>query len=227
MPSKTKIAIITDRDYFHRIDDFLRRKFGNPDKSYFDPTASLVKGILSQNTTDINRDRAFENLINTFRDWEDILNSDEKLIANSIRIAGMSNQRATRIKNLLHWLKEQNKGEIDAEFLLNMEPKLAMDKLLKLHGIGIKTASVFLLFCCGAPFFPVDTHIKRLMVRFGVYPRKTSAERMIVELSEIIPSELHYRLHLNLITLGREICKARNAQCEICPLDEVCSKCLK
>ena len=91
-------------------------------------------------------------------------------------------------------------------------------------GIGLKTAAVFLLFCGGAPLFPVDTHIKRIMVRLGVFPPKTSADKMIRVLSKVIPGDLHYRFHINLLKLGRNICTARLANCEECPISEFCEK---
>ncbi len=211
-----------DAEYFEKLDAILRTKFGVPEIKCGDPTDALVRGILSQNTNDKNRDRAFLKLKNTFADWNAVLCAPDIEVADALRVSGMANQRTARIKILLQWLKSQNNGKIDAQFLLEMNHNRAMELLTSLSGIGIKTAAVFLLFCGGAPFFPVDTHIKRIMIRLGVFPTKTSAEKMIPILSKIIPDEIHYSLHLNLLELGRNICTARKAFCEKCPVKKLC-----
>jgi len=213
-----------DSDYFVKLDKKLVEVFGIPERHCDDPTGFLVRGILSQNTNDTNRDRAYERLKEKFSKWDDVLAADETDIADAIRVAGLAEIRAKRIKGLLMWLKERNKGRIDASFLLEMPYDKALSLLMGVDGIGLKTAAVFLLFCGGAPIFPVDTHIKRIMVRLGVFPPKTSADKMIKVLSKVIPGDLHYRFHINLLKLGRNICTARLANCEECPISEFCEK---
>ena len=209
-------------EYYNCLDEKLRRFFGAPKKYCECPTSALVRGVLSQNTTDRNRDKAFERLRNRFPDWHSVLDADDSEIVEAIRIAGMANQRAVRIKDLLRWLAKNNKGKIDARFILKFPPQEAMDKLTSINGIGMKTASVFLLFCGNMPFFPVDTHIKRIMIRLNIFPPNTSADKMIIALSKAIPAKLHYSLHLNLIELGRTICTARKILCEKCPIKRFC-----
>jgi endonuclease III len=113
-------------DYFKKLDIALRKKFGEPRKCCEEPTAALVRGILSQNTTDKNRDRAFIELRRKFAAWEETLAAEESQIAGAIRVAGMANQRAARIRELLQWLKDNNRGRIDARFLLKMSPSMAL-----------------------------------------------------------------------------------------------------
>ena len=216
-----------DAKYFHKLDKILANEFGAVDTRNCDnPTDALIRGILSQNTNDRNRDRAFSALKSKIPDWNDVLDTDDEIILKLIRPAGMAYQRCARIKGLLRWLAENNNGEIDAKFLLDLKPQKALDKLIDVDGIGIKTAAVFLLFCGDAPFFPVDTHIKRIMVRLGVFAPKTPAEKMIPILSDIVPPKLHKRFHLNLLKLGRQICGARNPKCDICPFknSKICKK---
>ncbi|RKZ34542.1 endonuclease III [bacterium] len=210
--------------FFSTLNNLLKEHFGEPNRYCENSVDALVRGILSQNTTDKNRDRAFSALKKKFANWCDVLNACDNQIIELIRPAGMANQRVSRIKGLLRWLAENNRGDIDADFLMNIPHKDALEMLLQLNGIGLKTASVFLLFCAGAPYFPVDTHIKRIMVRLGIFPQGTSPETMIIILSQIIPPPLHYSLHLNLIELGRQICSARNARCKICPIRKKCQK---
>ena len=212
-----------DAKFFKKLDSALRKRFGVPPEHHCDdPTGALVRGILSQNTNDRNRDRAFESLTKKFRNWNDVLHASDEEIAAAIRTAGMSGQRTERIKNLLQWLKQHSGEEIDAQFLLDMDYKRALEQLTSLPGIGVKTAAVFLLFCGDAPLFPVDTHIKRIMIRMKIFPPKTSAEKMIFALSEIVPHEIHNSLHLNLLELGRNYCTARKTMCETCPVKNIC-----
>ncbi len=214
-----------DSEYFAELDARLRERFGTPAaKSCPDPTGALVRGILSQNTNDTNRDRAYGNLVREFPTWNEVLAAPEEKIAALVRPAGMMSQRAARIKKLLRWLAEHNGGVPDASFLLEMPHTEAVKLLTSVDGIGLKTAAVFLLFCGGAPLFPVDTHIRRIMTRLGAFPPRTPPDRMIMPLSEIIPPELHMSLHLNLLNLGRQICTARKPHCEICPVADMCEK---
>ncbi len=212
-----------DGDYFLRLDGALRGAFGTPvRRPCRDLVAALVRGILSQNTNDLNRDRAFERLRQRFPRWEDVLSASVDELADAIRPAGLSRQRAERIKGLLRWLGERTGGRISADFLLACEHEKALELLTSIPGIGIKTAAVFLLFCGGAPLFPVDTHIRRIMVRLGVFPPKTTAEKMIKKLSAVVPPRVHFSLHINLITLGRRVCRARGAECDRCPIRSEC-----
>ncbi len=214
-----------DAQYFRVLDRRLRDYFGTPEmKKCPDPTGALVKGILSQNTNDRNRDRAYDALVKKFPRWVDVLTAPDSEIASAIRPAGMANQRTARIKRVLGWLAERNGGKPDASFLLKLPPEKALEELTSIDGIGLKTAAVFLLFCGGVPIFPVDTHIKRIMPRLGVFPKNTSAEKMIIALSEVVPPEIHGTLHLNLLALGRNICTARKAMCEKCPVADLCDK---
>lgn len=211
-------AILPD---FETIDRRLKSVFGTPRKNCPEPVSELIRGILSQNTTDRNRDRAFENLREKFGEWQNLLTADETQIAEAISVAGMANQRAKRIKLLLREF-----STVDPLKILKMKPDDAFRFLCDMEGIGPKTAAVFLLFCGNMPFFPVDTHIRRIMVRLGVFPRSTSAEKMIAVLSRTIPHRLHLTLHLNLIELGRKICTARFAMCDKCPISDLCKRIL-
>ncbi len=213
-----------DSKYFRLLDKKLLKRFGEPTRTSIDPTDSLVRGILSQNTNDKNRDKAFAALKEKYPVWDKVVIADDEELKALIRPAGMANQRVPRIKGLLTWLAEQNNGRIDASFLLELQPDEVFEKLTTVSGIGVKTAAVFLLFCAGAPFFPVDTHIKRIMGRLGVLPSKTPADKMIFLLSKTIPSEIHFCLHLNLLVLGRKICTARKTHCDICPVKDLCSR---
>lgn len=204
----------------HRI---LLNRFGENEKEHRRGgfTGDIIAGLMSQNTTDKNRDVAFKSLMDRFGTLEKIAKAPIEEIANAISPAGMMNVRAPRIKSLLEAIKDET-GDYKADFLLEIPHKQAFEWLIKRDGIGEKTAAVFLLFRADAPYFPVDTHIKRILPRLGWFPNKTQPLKIQHTMTEICPPEIMKDFHLNIIRLGRTICKPRNPKCEQCPLDKFC-----
>ena len=182
---------------------------------------SLILTVLSQNTTDVSRDKGYARLRERFPTWEVVLHAHEADIIDAIRIAGLSKQKSRTIKNFLTWLKEEY-GELSLEFIHDMETEAALALLCQHKGIGIKTASVVLSFACGREVFPVDTHILRISKRLGLIPQNCSAEKAHQLLPPIVPEGKAYPFHMNLIYFGRQICNARKPRCEKCPLTEQC-----
>ena len=163
----------------------------------------LVKIILSQATTGTNSRRTFQNLKNDFENWEEILNADEKKIADSIRLGGLANQKAKVIKNLLHQIKE-NHGKLSLNFVEKMSDEEARKFLQTFRGIGPKTAACTLLFASHKEVFPLDTHIFRIFKRMGILPEKITDAKAHVLLDELVPKGKFYSLHVNLIQLGKQ-----------------------
>ena len=182
---------------------------------------ALIMTILSQNTNDKNRDLAFRRLKEKFPRWQLALKAGAKAIEGTIRPGGLSNQKAQRIHRILRWLKKKY-GELSLDFICSIPVDEAMDTLLSLKGVGVKTASVVLLFACGHQLFPIDTHIYRVLKRLGIIPPKTTAEKAFYLLADKIPSGKALSLHLNLIKFGRTICQARKPKCPQCLLREHC-----
>jgi len=96
--------------------------------------------------------------------------------------------------------------------------------LMGLGGVGPKTAACVLLFACGRPAIPVDTHVHRVSRRLGLIGPRTSAEQAHAQLEAIVPPDEAYRFHVNLIRHGRQACKAQRPRCELCPLEDICPK---
>ncbi|RKU31371.1 hypothetical protein C6497_02435 [Candidatus Poribacteria bacterium] len=181
----------------------------------------LISTILSQNTTDVNRDKGYIQLRKKYPTWEQVLKASVKSIEEQIRIVGLGKQKAETIKNFLTWLNQEY-GELSLEFIHKMDTEDAMDLLCQHKGIGIKTASVTLSFACGRDVFPVDTHIHRIAKRLGLIQQNCSAEKAHYELPLIIPEGKSYPFHMNLIYFGRQICNARKPLCDQCPLTDYC-----
>lgn len=197
--------------------------FGQPE--WRDPLPALdelISTILSQNTNDNNRDRAFQALRNKFPTWEEVRDTSTSAVIDAIRPAGLANQKGPRIQQVLREITAQ-RGELDLDFLSELSVEEATNWLMSFHGVGPKTAAIVLQFALGKPAFPVDTHIFRVSGRLGLRPEKMNADQSHQHLSDLFPPETYYAAHLNLIRLGREICKARKPECERCPLQRVCS----
>lgn len=205
-----------------RITALLEKAFGVPErKRPSDPLETLIETILSQNTNDLNRDRAYERLRSRFPRWEDLLQARREAIIKAIRPAGLATQKAKRIQEVLRWLQKRE-GRLSLSFLEKMEAEEIKTLLKGLKGIGPKTLHCLLLFGLGRDAFPVDTHILRIGKRMGFIPEEMDAERAHVWLAPLVPKGKALSLHLNLIHLGRAICKARRPRCHACLLAEEC-----
>lgn len=185
------------------------------------PVAELVSTILSQNTNDLNRDRAFAALRASFPTWEAVRDAPASAVIQAIRPAGLANQKGPRIQAVLRAITEE-RGRLDLRFLRRLPPSQAADWLMRFKGVGRKTASIVLLFSLGLPAFPVDTHIHRLSGRLGLRPPRANLDQTHELLARTFPPETYYAAHLNLIRHGRQVCHARQPDCPACVLRRIC-----
>ncbi|HTX91500.1 MAG TPA: endonuclease III [Anaerolineales bacterium] len=182
----------------------------------------LVSTILSQNTNDVNRDRAFEALRRHFPTWESVRDAAPEAVVAAIRPAGLANQKGPRIQQVLKEITIE-RGSLDLGFLNDLPLEEARAWLMKHKGVGPKTAAIVLQFSLGRPAFPVDTHVYRVTGRIGLRPEKMTVEDAHPYLESLFPPESYYAAHLNIIRLGRKICASRKPDCMACPLQEVCN----
>jgi endonuclease-3 len=181
----------------------------------------LISTILSQNTNDINRDRAFNQLKRKFASWEMVRDADLTEVIDAIRTAGLANQKGPRIQKLLRQITAE-RGSLNLDFLAKLSDQEAWDWLINFDGVGPKTTSIVMLFSLGKPAFPVDTHIQRVTGRLGLRPEKMGVEESHRYLGEIFPPETYKTAHLNIIRLGREVCHSRKPDCQVCVLNSIC-----
>jgi endonuclease-3 len=210
------------------------------------PTSELVLTILTQNSADVNAEKAFEALRAAFPgsaptegqrvgegwggrgladaappDWVAVETAPLPLLVDVIRPGGLGPQKAPRIQEALRLIREE-RGDHSLEFLGTMAPLEARAWLTRIKGIGAKTASIVLLFCFGAPLMPVDRHVERVSHRLGLIPPKATADDAHdLFLALLEPAEM-YEAHVGLITHGRRTCHARNPECGRCPLRARC-----
>jgi endonuclease-3 len=210
------------RDKYEAIHLQLVETYGEPTwRPHLPPVDELVNTILSQSTSDTNRDYAFAALRERFPDWESVIAAPEEEVREAIRPAGLANQKAPRIQKALREILH-HQGELSLEFLREMPLEAAEKWLTDIKGVGPKTAAIVLLFAFGRPAFPVDTHVHRVTRRLGLIGPKVSAEKAHNLLREIGQPETFYAFHLNIIRHGRQVCHARNPKCSVCPLSELC-----
>ncbi len=205
-----------------RLADGLRARFGVPKRSRRgDLLDALIETLLSQSTTDHNRDLAFAALKERFPDWDAVADAGEAALARAIRPAGLGNQKARRILDFLRWLR-QERGELSLEFLRDAPDESAVALLTRHKGIGVKTAYVTLMKAAGRDLFPVDVHIHRIARRLGLIGEKTTPERAHAELAPLVPEGRAHELHMNLLAFGRTICTARSPKCPECEFRRIC-----
>jgi len=202
--------------------------------------------ILTQNSADVNAEHAFEELRSAYPsglppeqhnpgpgwggvglpdgappDWAQVDAAALDELVEVIRPGGLPNQKAKGIKAALAAIRDA-RGDYSLEFLGDMPALEARAWLTNVKGIGVKTASVVLLFSFGMPLMPVDRHVERVGSRVGLLPRKATAdEAHDYFLAMLQPDEMH-EAHVNLIRHGRLVCHARRPDHVACPLRDRC-----
>jgi len=205
-----------------RVTLLLEKQYGIPRRERSgDPLDVLIETILSQNTNDRNRDKAYQRLRARFPHWEDVLGAGTRSIVSAIRPGGLAEQKARRIQGILRWIEARGE-KVSLVFLEKMDSEEIEETIGTLKGIGPKTLHCLLLFGLGREAFPVDTHILRIGKRLGLLPERMDAENAHAWIAPFLPKEKSLSLHLNLIRFGRSVCKARKPRCDICFLKDEC-----
>lgn len=210
------------KEKYKTIYKLLVDEYGEPEwRQHLPPVDELVSTILSQNTSDVNRDRAFEALKERYDSWQEVMEAPEDEVIETIRPAGLANQKGPRIQGALRQVQAEM-GELSLDFLSELPLDEAKKWLTNIKGVGPKTAAIVLLFAFGRPAFPVDTHVHRVTGRLGLIGPKVTADKAHEMLENIGQPDTFYTFHLNVIRHGREICVARNPKCQRCVLREHC-----
>jgi len=213
-----------------------------------DPTSELILTILTQNSADINAEKAFVALRAAYPsgraeeihepgagwggaglppgappDWTAVEDAPLPELIDVIRPGGLAPTKAPRLQATLRRIREE-RGDHSLEFLGDLSPIAARDWLTTIPGIGKKTASVLLLFCFNQPLMPVDRHVERVAKRIGLVPPKAHPDLATDMFNTMLASapERTYETHVLLIHHGRELCQARNPKHDLCPIRGRC-----
>lgn len=181
------------------------------------PVDELVRTILSQATSDLNRDRAFAGLTEGFSDWAGVRDAPVEEVERAIRSGGLSRQKAPRIQAVL----EEIGPELDLDWLETAPREEAMVFLTGLPGVGRKTAACVQVFTWDLPEIPVDVHVHRIGGRLGLFRPNAGFEEAHDELLALVDPEDSYEFHMNLIRHGRGPCRP-NPACGECGLRRMC-----
>ena len=185
------------------------------------PLDELVLTILSQNTTDANRDRAWERLRQRYPDWQSVATAPLPDLEEALQPGGLQRVKARRIQEILARVYEQRRA-YDLDYLRNMDLDAARAELSDIKGLGAKSVNCILLFSLRYQAFPVDTHVYRVLYRLGVH-RQRDLGRANDELQDAVPPGAAFPLHVNVIRHGREVCHARRPKCWRCGINDLCS----
>ena len=212
--------------------ELLIATYGEPkNEPDYDPLGGLVGTILSQHTSDINSERAYQQLITTFPTWEEVRDAPTHEVADAIRSGGLANIKAPRIQDALLTLTEQQQAQGGtkslsdylSDELAKRTPEEAWHYLRSISGVGPKTAACVLMFNLGLPVMPIDTHVHRVSKRLGLIRSNVNADQAHEIFAKITPPAWVYPLHVNLIHHGRLICHAQKPECDKCPLYSACA----
>jgi len=213
-----------DRRRLRAIARRLVKAYGTPPPPrHLPPLEELVLTVLSQHTSDTNRDRAYADLRRRFADWDEVADAPLPALARAIRRGGLGPTKAVRIRAMLRGIRDGGVPLDDRAFTAMTDQGL-WDTLVALPGVGPKTAACVLLFSLDRPFFPVDTHVHRVAKRLGLVPARADAVATQASFQESVADDEMYPLHMNLIRHGREVCTAERPRCSECVLRDLCPR---
>lgn len=179
--------------------------------NYTTPFELLIATILSAQCTDVRVNKVTEEMFKKYNTPEAFAKLSVEEISEEIKSCGLYKSKAQKIKETSSKICELYNGQVPD----------SLDELIKLPGVGRKTANVVLSNAFGQDALAVDTHVFRVANRIGMV-NTTTPEKTEFPLMKVIPKKRWSHSHHLLIFHGRRICKARKPECEICPIQKYC-----
>jgi len=196
---------------------FLKEKYGDVAKKHSSRNKTvfqtLIACVLSQRTKDHNTARASENLFSVADTPEKILKLSDKKLQELIRPSGPYRQKAKRIKEISRIILEKYEGKVPKD----------REELMKLPGVGFKTADITLSYGFGIPTIAVDTHVNRISKRIGFVEQEASVEDVRKTLESLIHGNDRFVVNIGLVKFGQEICNPIRPRCPKCEITKICS----
>jgi len=177
----------------------------------YTPFQILIATILSARTKDELTEKVSEKLFKEIKEPKDLLKISEKELRKKIYPVGFYKSKAKNLVKLAKLLEEKYNGKIPSN----------EKELLKLPGVGRKTANIILSYVFNIPTIAVDTHVHRIFNRLGLVKTKKPEETEI-ELKKIIPKDLWKDINNIFVIFGKKICKPKKPNCNICPIRKFC-----
>ena len=181
--------------------------------NYYNNFTLLVAVVLSAQATDIGVNKATNSLFKIISTPKDVLNLGEKKLKDHVKTIGLFNSKSKNIVALSKIINEKHQGLVPNKF----------EDLVKLPGVGEKTANVVLNCAFGKKTIAVDTHVFRVSNRIGLVNEKT-IDKTAQKILKKVPPIWQLYAHHWLILHGRYICTARKAKCNECLIENICKK---
>ncbi len=197
-----------------KIDSILSKRYANDTALRFDNILQLlVATILSAQCTDDQVNKVTPALFKKYPDAKAFAGADMEELEQAIFSTGFYRQKAKSIKGCCKAIMETFGGEV---------PR-TLEEMVKLPGVGRKTANLVLGIAEGVPGVVVDTHVTRLAQRMGLTVHKDPV-KIEKDFNNLLPPDRWLPISSELIYLGRDKCEARRAKCEECPVEDLCPK---
>lgn len=206
------------KDFAKKIFDILSKEYPKvkPALNYSNPFELLIATILSAQCTDDRVNIVTKDLFKKFKKPQDFINLTNEELEKEIFSTGFYKQKAKSIKSCCEQLIEKHKGKVPQDF----------DELVKLPGVGRKTASVIAGNAFGIPAIAVDTHVKRLSNLLGFIDSQ-NPDKIEIRLKELLPESYWINSSHWLATHGRKVCIANRPKCDICVISDLCPSYVK
>lgn len=171
-------------------------------------------------TTAPSYQRVFDRLKAEVPEWGLLIETSDERLRELIADAGLSNQRADRLKRIVERLLHDF-GEVSLAGLDGWDDDRVQEYLTFLPGVGVKTAKCVMMYTMGREVLPVDTHTARVAVRLGLVSagNATSIDR---DLSTVVRADRRFDFHVNAVAHGRATCRALRPRCHDCVLSSFC-----
>lgn len=196
-----------------KIVQLLRKEVGKTTSVVYskNPFIVLIATVVSQRTKDINTSRVAKRLFAKHKTPKQLAKASIKTIEKLIYGSGFYKVKARRIKQIAKIILEKYKGKVPDKF----------NELIKLPGVGRKTANCVLVYAYRTPAIPVDVHVHRIANRIGIVKTKTP-EQTEATLMKIVPKKYWIELNELMVKFGQRKCLPRNPKCCICSLSPIC-----
>lgn len=230
-----RVHALSNQELVSRVDELLEAQYRSAslgNKS--DPLEEAVFISLSRQTREPVYTRVYEDLRKRFATWRELLRAPDVELSRILRPAGLHKQRAAQLKALLIEVEAENQRraargsespteDLNLDFLHGLNDEDAERLLVSLPGIGPKSARCVLAYSLNREKFAVDTHVRRVFSRLGLWAT-AEAREIHNPLQDAVPKRIRKRLHMNLVHHGRAICRSRNPKCRECSLVSFCLK---
>lgn len=211
------------------VHEWLCAAYGCP-IAYFhnlDPLSELISSLLSHRTKNADSSRAFRELRSRFSDWAAVRDAPTSEVEDAIAACTWPEQKAPRIQQVLHMITEKCNGDLNLDFLGDLEVPAARAWLEALPGVGPKTSAAVLAFSnLRRPALPVDSHHHRVAARLGLIPANLAVGPAHAVSAAQLPSNWDaqqvYDNHEVLMLHGQQVCFFQNPACSRCVVLDLC-----